>query len=53
MIFIRIAKHFKFQYIDIPLQVATDHENNHGKNYKENSKFFYVKLAIKLISLYP
>jgi len=51
-IYIRIAKHFKFQYIDIPLQVATDHENNHGKNYKENAQLFYDN-SIKLISLYP
>lgn len=52
MIYIRIAKHFKFQYIDIPLQVATDHDNNHGKNYKENAKSFYDQ-SNTLISLYP
>ena len=52
MIFIRIAEHFKFQYINIPLLVTTEHLNNQGKNYKENAQSFYDE-SIKLISLLP
>ena len=52
MIYIRIARHFKFQYLDKPLQVSTDHENNQGKNYKENAQSFYEQMG-RLITLYP
>jgi len=53
MIFIRIAEHFEFKYINItPLLVSTDHDNNQGKNYKENSRSFYEQ-SYRLMSLYP
>lgn len=53
MIFIRIAEHFKFQYIDMdPLYVSRDHVSNQGKNYKENSVSFFEQ-SLRLISIYP
>jgi glycosyltransferase involved in cell wall biosynthesis len=52
MIYIRIAKYFKFQYINKPLQVSTEHLNNQGKNYKENAQSFYEQMG-RLILLYP
>ncbi len=52
MIYIRIAKYFKFQYIDKPLLVTTDHLNNQGKNYKDNAQSFYEQMH-RIILLYP
>ena len=52
MIFIRIAEYYKFQYINLPLMVSTDHLNNQGKNYKENAQSFYDE-SIKLIAQFP
>lgn len=51
-IFIRIAEHFKFKYINNPQLVMRDHENNQGKNYKDNFKLFYEH-RLNLLSRYP
>jgi len=49
---IRIAYKYKYQYINDILYISTQHENNQGKNYKENSTFF-LKMSIKRLEQYP